>query len=71
MKSYLNQGLSESQYEQALKKVDLHCFDETCFMRSSLPDGEKTFSAIISKLISGIESSGTSNASGLFSEISS
>lgn len=70
LREYLRNGLTEAQYDNALQKIDLQWFKEQCFMRSSIPDGEKAFSAIISKLISGIESSGTPNASGLFSEIS-
>lgn len=70
IKGYLSNGLTEAQYDQALKKIDLQWFDESRFMRSKCLDNTKYFSAIISKLVSGIESSSTSNASGLFSDIS-
>lgn len=70
LKGYLKQGVTAEQYENKLKGIDLQWFDESCFMRSTFPENKNTFSAIISKLVSGIESSGTGNASGLFSEIS-
>ena len=68
LKGYLKNGLTAEQYDLALSKIDLQWFDEGCFMRSAMPNKGKTHNAIISKLISGIESSGTTNASGLFSE---
>ena len=68
LKDLLIQGLTKEQYDQALKKVDTQWFDETCFMRSKPPKGRKTFSAPVLKLVSGIESSSTKDASGLFSE---
>ncbi|MCK5666612.1 MAG: type I-E CRISPR-associated protein Cse1/CasA [Thiotrichaceae bacterium] len=69
LKGYLKQGLTEAQYDQALEKVDLQWFDEACFMRSPIPDGEKVADAPITKMISGVECGTSPNALGLFSEI--
>jgi len=69
LKDLLIQGLTKEQYDQALKKVDTQWFDETCFMRSSFPAGEKAAVAPITKMISGIECGTSPNALGLFSEI--
>lgn len=68
LKGYLQQGLSVEQYEQALKKVDSQWFEESCFMRSAFPEGEKVAVAPITKMISGIECGTSANALGLFSE---
>ncbi len=69
LKIYLKDGLSAELYDQKLKNVDLQWFDESCFMRSSCPENEKTANAPITKLISGIECGTSPNALGLYSEI--
>ena len=71
LKKYLSDGLSEDQYDQALEKIETKWFEGDCFMQSKPSIVSKSFSADICNLVSGIESSGTGNASGLFSEISS
>jgi len=68
LKCYLKQGITEAQYEQALKKVDLQWFDGMCFMRSDIPEGSKNAAAPITKMLSGIECGTSPNALGLFSE---
>ncbi len=68
LKSYLKQGLTEAQYNQALETVDLQWFDETCFMRSTTDGNNKGFLAPVTKLFSGIECGTAPNALGLFSE---
>ncbi|OQK16124.1 hypothetical protein AU255_13545 [Methyloprofundus sedimenti] len=70
LKSYLKHGLTAEQYDLALCNVDLHWFDEKCFMRSTMPNESKIYSAPITKLVSGIECGGSEDASGLFSEVS-
>ncbi len=67
--NYLSEGVSEAQYEEALSNVDLQWFEDSWFMRSKAAPDAKVFGADICKLVSGIESSGTGNASGLFSEM--
>jgi len=69
LKGYLNQGLTAEQYDLALENIDLCWFDESCFMRSDFPEGEKTADAAITKMISGIECGTSANALGLFSEV--
>lgn len=66
---YITQGISEQEYDQCLAKVDIRWFDEECFMQSSIPANAKVADAPITKLISGIECAGSSNALGLFSEV--
>jgi len=69
LRGYLKNGVSDQEYNDALTKVDTKWFDEKSFMRSNLPEGEQSFNGAISKLVTGIESSSTGNASGLFSDI--
>lgn len=70
LRSFLANGVTVQQYDIALAAIDDQWFEADCFMRSTPQKGTKLFIADICKLISGIESSGTSNASGLFSKIS-
>lgn len=70
LRGYIKQGLSESQYDQALRNVDLQWFDEKCFMQSAISGDNKVYSAPVTKLVSGIECGGSGDASGLFSEVS-
>jgi CRISPR system Cascade subunit CasA len=69
LKGYLKGGVTAEQYELKLEKVDLQWFDGSRFMRSASPKGRKSFLAPVLKLVSGIESSSTKDASGLFSEM--
>lgn len=69
LKSYLKQGVSEAQYDTRLDNIELQLFDDKNFMRSKMPSNAKPFSASVLKLVSGIENSGTENASGLFSDV--
>lgn len=70
LRKYLENGVTEAQFESALQRIDLSLFDENRFMRSSNIDSPK-FVAQITKMVSGIECGGSSNAIGLFSEVSS
>jgi len=70
LKSYLTHGLTAEQYDQALSNIETKWFEDDCFMQSKPAPTAKQFSAAICNLVSGIESSNTGNASGLFSEMS-
>jgi CRISPR system Cascade subunit CasA len=70
LKSYIKNGLSDEQYDDALAVIDTKWFEDTSFMQSEPLATAKSFSAAICNLVSGIESSSTGNASGLFSEMS-
>jgi CRISPR system Cascade subunit CasA len=69
LKQYLTKGVSTEEYDKYLAKVDTQWFEDNCFMQSKALSQSKVFSAPVCNLISGIESSGTVNASGLFSEM--
>ncbi|PKH02945.1 type I-E CRISPR-associated protein Cse1/CasA [Psychromonas sp. MB-3u-54] len=69
LKGYLKNGLTPEQYEAALDKVESQWFENDCFMQSKPSENTKYFPADIHKVISGIESSSTENASGLFSSL--
>jgi len=69
LKGYLANGLTPEQYDQALDKIESNWFEDDCFMQSKPAMEVKKFTAQICNLVSGIESSGTGNASGLFSEM--
>jgi len=71
LKSYIKTGLTPEQYDHALQKIESQWFEGDCFMQSKPPVNTKWFIAEVHKAISGIESSKTENASGLFSEINS
>lgn len=70
LKEYIEKGLTAEQYDQALSKIESKWFEDDCFMRSKAAKTAKKFTAPVCNLISGIESSGTGNASGLFSKMS-
>jgi CRISPR system Cascade subunit CasA len=69
LKKYLKNGVTESDYEQALAKIDLQWFDERSFMCSKVSKGTKFSEGPITKLISGIECGSSAHALGLFSEV--
>lgn len=69
LKSYLKNGVSAQQYDEALNNINSEWFEGDCFMQSTPLTGAKWFSAEINKAISGIESSKTKDASGLFSDL--
>ena len=69
LKRYLKEGVTEEQYDRALKDCNSEWFEADCFMQSRPVAGAKWHRAGIHKMVSGIESSTTKNASGLFSEI--
>jgi len=69
LRSYLRKGVTENQYDDALKSIDLSLFEAQDFMCSK-SDKSDSFVAPITKMISGIECGGSANAFGLFSEIS-
>jgi len=69
LKQYLTKGISTEEYDKYLAKVDTQWFEDNCFMQSKALSQSKVFSAPVCNLISGIESSSTVNASGLFSEM--
>jgi CRISPR system Cascade subunit CasA len=68
LKTYLKNGLTAEQYENALGQVDTKWFEDDSFMQSSFPKGTKPADGPITKLVSGIECGGSPNALGLFSE---
>lgn len=70
LKVYLKRGVTETQYDQALKKVDLQWFDENRFMKSPISEDGKVYTAPVTKLVSGIECGSSGDALGLFSEVS-
>jgi len=69
LKSYLENGVSIDQYDEAIKKIDTSLFDEHRFMQSKSTGDCKYFIAPITKMISGIECGDSANAFGLFSEV--
>ena len=68
LKSYLEHGLTEKQYDQALSRIETKWFEDDCFMKSVFPNNAKVADGPITKLISGIECGGSPNALGLFSD---
>jgi len=70
LKEYLSTGLSPSQYEAALQKLDLTPFDDDHFMQSVSTDDRSLATAPVAKLVSGIECGTSVTASGLFSDTS-
>lgn len=71
LKGYLENGLRTEQYDALLEKVDSQWFEQNRFMQSKPVSSSKKFSAAVCNLVSGIESSKTGNASGLFSDLKS
>lgn len=69
LKDYLVKGVTEAQYNEALEKIETKWFDDDSFMQSKPAENSKSFNALVCNLVSGIESSSTGNASGLFSEM--
>jgi len=69
LKSYMKQGVSEKQFDEALIKINEEWFDADCFMQSKPPVGVKWPEAPITKMLSGIECGTSPNAIGLFSDI--
>ena len=69
LKGYIENGLTPEQYDQALSRIETKWFKDDCFMQSEPANTAKQFSAPICNLVSGIESSSTANASGLFSNM--
>ena len=68
LKGYIEKGLTPEQYDSALSKIESKWFEDDCFMRSTFPSKTKIAEGPITKLVSGIECGGSSNALGLFSE---
>jgi len=68
LREYLSNGLTATQYEKALDKIETKWFEGDCFMQSEFPAKAKVDDAPIAKLVSGIECGGSANALGLFSE---
>ena len=71
LRTMIKEGITEREYDQALKLVNVDIFNQTKFMRSSPTEPKEPYKTDISKLVSGIESGGSANASGLFSDSSS
>ncbi|CAG17973.1 hypothetical protein PBPRC0035 (plasmid) [Photobacterium profundum SS9] len=69
LKSYLQHGVTEQQYDEAIEKIATKWFEDDCFMQSTFPVEAKIADGPITKLISGIECGGSANALGLFSEV--
>jgi CRISPR system Cascade subunit CasA len=69
LRDYLVHGVTAHQYDTSLAAVDDQWFEADCFMQSKKPANSKFAVAPITKLISGIECGGSSNALGLFSEV--
>jgi len=68
LKTYLKNGLTSEQYENALGQVETKWFEDDCFMQSPFPKGAKVADGPITKLVSGIECGSSGDASGLFSK---
>jgi CRISPR system Cascade subunit CasA len=68
LKSYIENGLSDEQYDDALAVIDTKWFEDTSFMRSPFTAKSKIADGPITKLVSGIECGGSANALGLFSD---
>jgi CRISPR system Cascade subunit CasA len=69
LKGYIEKGLTPEQYDKALSRIEIKWFEDICFMRSKASKTAKEFTAPVCNLVSGIESSSTGNASGLFSNM--
>lgn len=70
LSDYLNDGLSPKKYDALLEKIDTQWFDSKSFMRLAFPQGAKVAKGPITKLVSGVECGGSTNALGLFSDSS-
>jgi len=69
LKTYLKQGVTEQQFDEALNNINKEWFDGDCFMQSTPPSDAKWPDAPITKMLSGIECGTSPNAIGLFSEV--
>ena len=68
LKNHLKHGVSQQQYDEALKKINSEWFEADCFMQSKPPADAKWPDAPITKMLSGVECGTSPNAIGLFSE---
>jgi len=68
LKNYIENGLSDEQYDHALSEIETEWFESNSFMQSKSIKKNGFNSANISKLVSGIESGTSKDASGLFSD---
>jgi CRISPR system Cascade subunit CasA len=64
---FLENGITSKQFDDALSNINLEDFSTDKFMQMPHLVNEKSLEAVVSKLVSGIESGGSSNANGLFS----
>jgi len=69
LKTYLKQGVSAQQYDDALERINSEWFDSNVFMQSTPPSDAKWPDGPITKMLSGIECGTSANAIGLFSDV--
>ena len=69
LRKYIDNGVTPEAYCEALAAIDSQWYESDRFMRSKAPHSDKFAEGPITKLISGIECGGSSNALGLFSEV--
>lgn len=69
LRRYLAKGLTAEEYDEKLANMHSEWFDAETFMQVTPKKDIKWFSADVHKMVSGIESSSTKDASGLFSSI--